>query len=106
MVGETLQRLTGKCICALIKEKVSNFFQPLQLGVATRAGAEKIIHSLRSCMDENWNDANFAVFKVDMNNAFNSVSRQAVLDEVATFSQNCSHGLLGVMAHLPYCGTP
>ena len=43
VVGETLQRLTGKCICALIKEKVSNFFQPLQLGVATRAGAEKII---------------------------------------------------------------
>ena len=36
-------------------------------------------------MDENWNDANFAVFKVDMKNAFNSVSRQAVLDEVATF---------------------
>ena len=36
-------------------------------------------------MDENWNDANFAVFKVDMNNAFNSVSRQALLDGVANF---------------------
>ena len=26
VVGKTLQRLTGKCICTLIKEKVSNFF--------------------------------------------------------------------------------
>ena len=53
-------------------------------------------------MDENWNDA---IFKVDMKNAFNSVSRQAMLDEVQLFPQNCSHGLRGVMAHLPYCGT-
>ena len=44
-VGETLRRLASKCICALIKERISNFFQPLQLGVATSAGAEKNIAS-------------------------------------------------------------
>ena len=30
------------------------FFQPLQFGVACRAGAEKIVHSLRNCIEEHW----------------------------------------------------
>ncbi|KAL5503348.1 hypothetical protein EMCRGX_G010279 [Ephydatia muelleri] len=43
-VGETLRRLAGKCVRALLKDKAAEFFQPLQLGVACRAGAEKIAH--------------------------------------------------------------
>ena len=84
-VGETLRRLTGKCICAILRDKISSFFQPSQFGVACKAGAEKIVHSLRRCIDENWLSGDFVVFKVDMSNAFNMVSRQAVLDECATF---------------------
>ena len=34
-------------------------------------------------MDEHWEDDDFAVVKVDMRNAFNLVSRQAILDECA-----------------------
>ena len=52
---------------------------PLQLGVACPAGAEKIIHGLRCCVDEHWQD-DFAVLKIDLHNAFNRVSTQAVLD--------------------------
>ncbi|KAL5478022.1 hypothetical protein EMCRGX_G024897 [Ephydatia muelleri] len=37
-VGETLRRLVGKCMCALLKVKAADFFQPLQFGVACRAG--------------------------------------------------------------------
>ena len=84
-VGETLRRLTGKCICAILRDKISLFFQPSQFGVACKAGVEKIVHSLRRCIDENWLSGDFVVFKVDMSNAFNMVSRQAVLDECATF---------------------
>ena len=84
-VGETIRRLTGKCMCALVKDKASEFFQPLQLGVACHAGAEKVAHALRRCIDEHWMDKDFVVLKVDMRNAFNIVSRQAVLDECATF---------------------
>ena len=29
-VGETLRRLTGKCLCTLLKGKFSSFFQPFQ----------------------------------------------------------------------------
>ena len=80
-MGEALRRLVGKCLCAVTKEKVSEYFAPLQMGVACPSGAEKIIHGLRHCVEEHWMDEDFAVMKIDMRNAFNLVSRQALLDE-------------------------
>ena len=80
LVGESLRRLTGKCLCALVKDKASSHIQPIQLGVACSSGVEKIIHCLRKSIEEH------VVLKLDMCNAFNLVSRQAVLDECATFS--------------------
>ena len=82
-VGEVLRRLTGKCLCTLTKHKATEFFQPLQFGVACPSGTEKVIHGLRTCIEEHWEDDDFAVVKVDMRNAFNLVSRQALLDECA-----------------------
>ena len=70
-VGETLRRLAGKCVCAILKEKVADFFHPLQYGVACQAGAEKVIHQVRDCIEEHWMDDDFVLFKVDMINAFN-----------------------------------
>ena len=67
--------------CAVTKEKASEYFSPLQMGVACPSGAEKIIHGLRHCVEEHWMDENFAVMKIDMRNAFNLVSHQALLDE-------------------------
>eukprot|EP00731_Ephydatia_muelleri_P023931 Em0016g202a len=79
-----LRRITGKCICTILRNKIS-FFQPSQFGIACKAGAEKIVHSLRRCIEDNWLSDDFVVFKVmDMLNAFNMVSRQAVIDECAT----------------------
>ena len=79
-VGEAIRHLAGKCICVITKEKAHDFLAPLQLGVACPADAEKIIHGLTDCVDEHWHDADFAVLKIDVHNAFNWVSRQAVLD--------------------------
>ena len=79
-VGEAIRRLAGKCLCVITKEKAHDFLAPLQLGVACPAGAEKIIHGLRGCVDEHWHDADFAVLKIDLHNAFNQIFRQAVLD--------------------------
>ena len=80
-VGEALRRLVGKCLCQATKAKVADFFEPHQFGVACPLGAEKVIHNLRNCMDEHWNTEDFVVFKFDMRNVFNLVSRQAILDE-------------------------
>ena len=78
-VGEALRRLTGKCLCALVRSKASEFFQPHQFRVACPMGAEKIVHGLRACVEKHWLEENLVVLKVDMKN----VSRQALLSECA-----------------------
>ena len=80
-VGETLRRLTGKCLCSLVKDKASSFFEPLQFGVACPHGSEKVVHGLRKCIEEHWGGEDFVVLKTDMRNAFNLISRQALLSE-------------------------
>ena len=77
--------MTSWEMCALLKDKAAEGFQPLQLGVACRAGVEKIAHGVRRCIEEHWMDEDFVFFKVDMQNAISVVSRQAVLDECSTF---------------------
>ena len=44
-------------------------------------GAEKIAHGLRACTEEHWMEEKLTVLKVDMKNAFNLVSCQALLSE-------------------------
>ncbi|KAL5475300.1 hypothetical protein EMCRGX_G027386 [Ephydatia muelleri] len=41
-VGEVLRRLTGKCLCQLLKSKAMEFFLPYQFGVACPNVAEKL----------------------------------------------------------------
>lgn len=82
-MGEALRRLTGKCLCALVRTKASEFFQLYQFGVACPMGAEKVAHGLRACVEEHWMEENVTVLKVDMKNAFHLVSRQALLSECA-----------------------
>ena len=55
----------------LIKDKACDFFQPFQFG------------EMRQCIEDNWPKDEFVVLKVDMSNAFNLVSKQAMLDECA-----------------------
>ena len=80
-IGEVLRRLTSRCLCAMVKSKAADYFSPHQLGVACPGGAETMVHSLRACVDRHWEDDDFVVLKVDLRNAFNNVSRQAVLDQ-------------------------
>eukprot|EP00731_Ephydatia_muelleri_P035891 Em0175g4a len=49
------------------------------------SGVERVVHNLRKCIDDGWMSGDFVVCKVDMSNAFNRVSRQAVLDECSSF---------------------
>ncbi|KAL5493203.1 hypothetical protein EMCRGX_G014348 [Ephydatia muelleri] len=76
--------LVGKCLCSMVKDKAADFFDPFQRGVACAAGAEKIAHGLRDCVEENWHVEGFTVLKIDLVNAFNLVSRQALLSECGT----------------------
>ena len=64
----------------ITEEKAHDFLAPLQLGVACPAGAEKIIQGLRPCVDGHKHDVDFAVLNIDLHNASNRISRQAVLN--------------------------
>ena len=48
-VGETLRRLTAKCLCTVVKAKAALFFQPHQFVISCPMGDEKIAHGLRAC---------------------------------------------------------
>ena len=83
-VGESLRHLVGKYPCAAVEIKAAVFFKPFQSGFACSYGAEKIVHGLRACIENHRLDDDFVVLNVDMKNAFNMVSRQALLSECST----------------------
>ena len=72
-------------MCGL-RSKMASFFEPYEFGVAVPCGAEIIAHGLRTCIDQQGMEHGIGVLKVDMTNAFNLVSRQAILSECAKFS--------------------
>ena len=83
-VGEVLRRLTGKCLMAMVKEDARAYFWPAQVGVAVPGGAEKAIHSVRAWVHRHSEAADKVLLKLDFSNAFNCVSREAVLSQART----------------------
>ena len=77
--GETLRRLTSKAACLAVRTKARELFAGTQFGVATPAGAERLIHLCRKTMHENSENSDFVLCKVDLKNAFNNVSRAAFI---------------------------
>ena len=54
--------------------------KPSRVGVS--GGAEAVAHAVSCLVDEHGQDSNLALLKVDFQNAFNSVSRVALLEAV------------------------
>ena len=80
--GEILRRLVSKCLCAMHKEAAATFFAGVQYGVATPAGAERMIHLVRREMAKRAFDGDWVLLKVDLKNAFNRISRARMLELV------------------------
>ena len=104
-VGKTLRHLTAKCLCAVVKAKAAEFFQPHQFGVSCSMGAEKIAHGLRACVDQHWKDEGFSVLKLDTRNAFNVVSRQAFLSECSLHFPELYPWVLSCYVNIQFYGT-
>ena len=82
-VGEILRRLTAKCLMEAVRDDARQHFAPVQLGVAIPGGAEAAVHTARAWYDRNKGQPGKVLVKLDFKNAFNLVSRQAVLDAAA-----------------------
>lgn len=76
-IGEVWHRLAGLCLLASLPE-VGPSLQPHQLGVGVRGGAQIVGHAVRAGAAA----ADTVTLQVDIKNAFNSVSREAVLQQV------------------------
>lgn len=80
-VGEVLRRLVSRCFCAALRPKADAIFlQNGQVGVGVAGGAEAAVQAVRikaaAVGERN------LVLKVDVENAFNTISRGAVLRKV------------------------
>lgn len=78
-VGSTLRRLVSKLCCRELHTKLTDKFQPRQLGFGVRGGCEAAVHAARTFLDSKFYDV---FVKIDVKNAFNSVDRSALLTEI------------------------
>ena len=81
-VGDTLRRVVGKCL--LRSEEVTAelaTLQPRQCGVGVMNAAEMVGMGLQRFVQSKHEamDTNYVVLQIDVRNAFNSISRDAVL---------------------------
>ena len=78
-VGEVLRRLVSKCMLDSCSDEAKARLEPLQVGVGTRQGAEATVHVARQWMDRHNGDPHRVLVKLDMENAFNTMDREAML---------------------------
>ena len=83
-VGEVLRRLVAKCFCTRLKLKCEELFTEVgQVGVGVRGGAEAAVIAVRTALQNV--DKKQWTLKVDLENAYNSIDRQAILSMVHRF---------------------
>ena len=80
-IGNTFRRLTAKLACSSIREPIGEYLRPKQLGFATRGGCEAAIHASRSYLYRN-KGHRIVFFKIDFRNAFNTIERDIMLQEI------------------------
>ena len=81
-VGETLRRLSAKCLVEQAQSLAAEVLFPQQMGVDVPQAAEILAHGIRAQSarpDE-------VVLFVDFSNAYNTLDRQCMLNAIATFA--------------------
>ena len=82
-VGLVLRRLVSKIALRLISPPVPLNLPEYQFGVGTPYAAEGILHAVNRLLRSHHRDEDLVVATVDLQNAFNSISRASVFDAVA-----------------------
>lgn len=83
-IGETHRRLTSKVILSSLPSAARKAVGPRQFGAGAPAGTERVVHLLRRLVGASRGRPDFVVLKVDIQNAFNSLSRAELLKAVFT----------------------
>jgi len=72
--------MSVKCLHATVLASLSEYLLPLQVGVKVPNAAEKVAHEVKAWVDESVPGE--LILQVDMKNAFNTLDRIALLEEV------------------------
>ena len=75
--------LAAKCVCKNFSKEFLEALDPHQFGVAISGGTEILVHTARMLYEKAIERPDFFLLKFDFRNAFNCVSRQVFLDELA-----------------------
>ena len=81
-VADALVRIVQRLWNGLYRESVSKNLAPLQFGITRKSGCELIAHAVRCYTTACRGNDLVGVLQLDISNAFNSISRMAVYNEV------------------------
>lgn len=84
-IGTIFHKLISSSIMRHIKHCLPGFFAPVQFGVGFPGGTENIIHGIRNIRASS---PDKILVSLDLSNAFNSVHRQAFIDQVKSSFPN------------------
>ena len=79
-VGEVLRRIAGKVVMSVVKGDIQESVGSLQVCAGQAGGCEAAIHAMRSIYEE---DESYAVLLIDAANAFNSINRAVMLQNIS-----------------------
>ena len=94
-VGEVLRRLVSKCLAYVARSSAISLLTPLQLGVSVQGGCEAIVHATTQLMTSVQDNQHWTLL-LNVSNAFNSISREAMFVE-------CRRRLPGLSAWMDSC---
>ena len=76
-IGETLRRLTGKIQAKDAADDFKYYFEPTQVGVGSKGGAEAAVHAVRQYLGRHSGAGGEVIAMLDLKKAFNCVGRSA-----------------------------
>jgi hypothetical protein len=88
-VGETLRRLVGKVFLDKFGKTVGLGLQPIQVGVGVRGGLDSVVLEVEDWL--RFPQPGTSVLQLDFKNAFNSLSREWILRQVASLPAPLQH---------------
>ena len=79
-IGNCIRRLVAKAACLHLKRDMAEYLFLFHCGVSTPGEAKGMTHLIQLCLQDNKEPV---IITVDARNAFNSISRDIILKEVA-----------------------
>eukprot|EP00850_Spirogloea_muscicola_P021666 SM000257S08650 [mRNA] locus=s257:175322:176538:- [translate_table: standard] len=76
---EVVMRLVSKAVCSVLKPQLTSHLSPHQFGAGMSCGAEALVHGIRAALDV---DPSMMVLGLDISNAFNTVERRVIMEEL------------------------